>query len=164
MLDEAIQCKKAIIPSHRDGVFALRNMKYTFVRDGKPEEVKPERWVWGVVYGDNTELHQFGDDGVFHQIKEIRMKEVKMFTMYKFDDMKKRIDLVITPEMQIVHFYRNIRPAGEDHFIKVYVFGYAVEDRESGMLAKTFNFILPDDRIIISNRDNIDLTKFGLRN
>jgi len=138
-------------------------MIYTFVRDGKPEEIKPERWVWGVVYKDDTELHQFeGSEscckGTFHQIKEIKWEEVKMFTMYKFNDMKRRIDLLVRPDMQIFHFYRNIRSAGVDHFIKVYVFGY----KTRGSSEAVYNFILPDNRVLVSNRDNVDLSKFEL--
>jgi len=133
-------------------------MIYTFIKNGEPEEVKPERWVWGVVYKDDSELHQFGNDKIFHQIKEIKWEEVKMFTMYKYDDMERRIDLLVMPEMQLFHFYRNIRPAGIDHFIKVYVFGYKIKETSR----VCYHFILPDDRIIISNRDNIDLTKFEL--
>jgi len=122
------------------------------------EVIEPERWIWGVVYKDGTELHQFGNDLIFHQIKEIKWAEVKMFTMYKLEDMKKRIDIVVMPEMQIFHFYRNVRPAGVDHFIKIYVFGYKIR----GTSKACYNFILPDDRIIIADRDNIDLTKFEL--
>ena len=134
-------------------------MKHTFLRDGKPEEVKTERWVWGVVYKDDSELHQFGSKGDFHQIKEIRWGEVKMFTMYRFDDIKRRIDLLVMPEMQVFHFYRNIRPAHLDHFIRVYVFGYKIR----GTSETVYNFILPDDRVLVSNRDNVDLSKFELR-
>ena len=122
------------------------------------EVIEPERWVWGVIYKDNTELHQFSKDLVFHQIKEIEWINVKMFTMYKLEDMKKRIDMVVMPDMQVFHFYRNIRPAGVDHFIKVYVFGYKI--RETSKVC--YNFILPDDRMIISDQDNIDLTKFEI--
>jgi len=82
-----------------------------------------------------------------------------MFTMYKYGEMEKRIDLLVLPEMQLFHFYRNVRPVGEDHFIKVYVFGYKVR----GTSETVYNFILPDDRIIISNKDNVDLTRFELQ-
>ena len=123
------------------------------------ETITPERWVWGVIYKSNSELHQFGNDGIFHQIKEIRWDEVKMFTMYKFGNMDRRIDLLAMPDMQIFHFYRNIKPAGVDHFIKIYVFGYKLR----GISEAVYNFILPDDRVIISNKDNIDLTRFEIQ-
>ena len=71
--------------------------------------------------------------------------------------------MVVTPEMDVFHFYRNIKPwYAPESFIRVYVFGYSVKDKQSGMLEKNFMFILPDDRIIFSNRDNIDLTLFEL--
>lgn len=133
-------------------------MKHTFLRDGKIEEVKLERWVWGVIYKDDSELHQFGSKGDFHQIKEIKWEEAKMFTMYRSDDIKKRIDLLVLPNMQVFHFYRNVRPATLDHFIKVYVFGY----KTRGSSETVYNFILPNDRLVISNKDNVDLTKFEL--
>ena len=133
-------------------------MKYLFLRDGKPEEVAVERWVWGVIYKDNSELHQFDDKGNFHQIKEIKWEEVKMFTMYRSDDINKRIDLLVLPDMQVFHFYRNVRPAGQDKFIRIYVFGY----KTRGSSEAVYNFILPNDRVLISNKDNVDLTKFEL--
>ena len=138
--------------------------KYKFVNQkGEIEWVEPERWCWEVIYFNNTELHQFESPescckGTFHQIKEIKWEEVKMFTMYKFNDMKRRIDLLVRPDMQIFHFYRNIRPAGVDHFIKVYVFGY----KTRGSSEAVYNFILPDNRVLVSNRDNVDLSKFEL--
>jgi len=133
-------------------------MKYTFNRAGKEEEVKLEKWIWGVVYDDGSELRQFENTGKFHQIKEIKMSKVKLFTMHRSDDIKKRIDLVVMPDMQIFHFYRNIKLAGTDHFIKVYVFGYKIRKT-----SKTcYHFILPDGRLIISNVNNIDLSKFEL--
>lgn len=133
----------------------------TNTEDNKLIEVPLERWVWGVVYFDNTELHQFEkgkDVGVFHQIGEINWEKVKMFTMYKPDDMNKRIDLLVTPEIQVFHFYRNIRPAYLDHFIKVYVFGYKMR----GTSRAVYNFILPDDRILVSSKDNVDLSLFNI--
>jgi len=138
-------------------------MIYTFIRDGKPEIVDPERWVWGVIYKDDTELHQFESDGVcckgiFHQIKEIKWKEVKIFSMYKLKDISKRIDLVVEPDMQVFHFYRNIKTSYMDSFMKIYVFGYKVRRTSETV----YNFILPDDRVIIANRDNIDLSRFEL--
>ena len=147
-----------IIPSCQDGILFYIIMKYIFNRKGKPEEVKLERWVWGVIYKNDTEFHQFGKKGDFHQIKEINWKEVKMFTMYKSEDINKRIDLLVLPDMQVFHFYRNVRPAGQDKFIKVYVFGY----KTRGSSETVYNFILPDDRVLISNKDNVDLTRFEL--
>ena len=132
-------------------------MQYIFEKT--KEVVKEEKWVWGVIYKDDTELHQFGSDGAFHQIKEIRMDDVKLFTMYKLEDMSKRIDMVVSPEMQLFHFYRNIKPWYLDRFAKVYVFGYKIR----GTSKKCYNFILPDDRIIVSDKENVDLVNFALK-
>lgn len=144
-------------------------MKYTFketIEDKESTsgfkivetEITPERWCWGVVYKDGSELHQFDNNGSFHQIKEIKMEDVRLFSMYKSDDISKRIDLVVMPDMQIFHFYRNIKPYYMDGFVKIYVFGYKIR----GTSKAVYNFILPDDRIVIADRDNIDLAKFEL--
>ena len=135
-------------------------MEYIFTNEkGIEERVEEERWGWGVVYKDDSELHQFGNDGKFHRFAEIQMDNVKLFSMYNLKDMSKRIDIVLTEAMQIFHFYRNIKPWYLDSFVKVYVFGY--KNRETGETC--YNFILPDDRIIItSNKDNIDLVKFNI--
>lgn len=151
--------------------------KYVFVRDGVPEEVNAERWVWGVVYKDNTELHQFGDDGIFHQFKEIKQDEVKLFSMYRLDDMSKRHDLVKTDGMQIFHFYVNIGDLNNPEYKKkIYAFGFKDTTRfthvekkgEDGVwetvksFATSHTFILPDDRTIISAEHNIDFTLFNI--
>jgi len=121
------------------------------------EIIEPERWVWGVVYEDDTELHQF-KDGVFNQIKKIDFDRVKMFTMYKFEEPNKRIDMIVNETMKVFHFYRNVKPYYSDIFLKVFVFGYKIK----GTAETIYNFILPDDRIIITNKDNLDLVKFEL--
>jgi len=137
-------------------------MKYTFTsQEGKKEEITPERWVWGVVYLDDSEFHQFGKDGVFHQIREIKWNKVKMFTMYKSDDIKRRIDLLVLPNMQVFHFYRNVHAYYFKNFkdtVKAYVFGYKIK----GTKHACYNFILPDDRIVISDKNNVDLPKLEL--
>ncbi len=148
--------------------------KYIFNKlvDGQIKQIEaiPERWVWGVIYNDNTELHQFDDEGFFHQIKEIKTDEVRLFTMYKFDNPSKRIDMVITPEIQFFHFYRNTKAWYSEEFARIYCFGYKfkgldVVDPNTGNILEqkaVYNFILPDDRIIVSGKENIDLTTFEL--
>lgn len=121
------------------------------------EKISVERWVWGVLYKDGIELHQF-EHGLFRQIKEIDWDSVKLFSMYKFDNPRKRIDLVVSPEMQLFHFYRNIKPFYMDGFVRVYVFGYKIK----GSNTAVYHFILPDDRVVIADKDNIDLALFEL--
>jgi hypothetical protein len=123
----------------------------------KTEKIEPECWVWGVVYKDDTELHQFSD-GVFTQIKNIEWDKVKMLTMYKLEEPSRRIDLVVDDTMQVFLFYRNVKPYYSEVFFKVYVFGYKIKGTSDAM----YNFILPDDRIMISNKENVDLVNFEL--
>lgn len=122
-------------------------------------EAIPERWVWGVVYKNNTELHQFGDDGIFHRIGEINQEEVKMFTLYRFDDMTKRIDMPFQTGMKLIHKYINFHQAEWENLNetkRIYVIGYKIRD------VHHYTYVLPDDRIIISNEDNIDFTHFNI--
>ena len=133
-------------------------MEYKYTNEkGEIEIIQPERWVWGVVYDDDTELHQFGSDGVFHRIGEIDQDRVKLATLYKLSDMSKRIDLPFQKGMKLVHKYRNIKPFYLDSFVKVYMFGYKLEGKHS------FTFVLPDDRLIVSPVDNVNLELFNLK-
>jgi len=122
-------------------------------------EVKPERWVWGVIYKNDTELHQFGDDGIFHRIGEIDQDQVKMFTMYRYDDMTKRIDMPWQEGMKLIHKYINFHSAEWEDLQqtkKIYVIGYKIGENHH------YTMILPDDRIIISPEDNVDFGKFNI--
>ena len=130
----------------------MENKKYKF----KDELVDTERWGWGVVYKDGRELKQFDDAGYFHQFKEIETENVAMFVMYKLDDDSKRIDMPISEGMQFFHFYRNIRPHYSETFKRAYIFGF----KKNGVAS--YNFILPDDRVIVSAVDNIDLSLFNI--
>jgi hypothetical protein len=120
-------------------------------------EATPERFVWGVVYKDGTELKQFGDDGKFHQFQEIKQEEVAMFVMYRFSNPNIRIDMPVENK-QIFHFYRNLilsAATEEERRVKVYVFGYKDGQHTS------YHYILPDDRLVIADKD-IDISKFGI--
>jgi len=136
-------------------------MEYKYV-DEKGIEIKAEleKWIWGVVYKDGTELKQFGDDGLFHRFAEIKQEDVVMFSMYKPDDadLKKRIDIEVKDGMKLFHFYRNIvldYMSENKRKIKIYVFGWK---NEKGL---SYNYILPDDRIVMSNED-IDVSKYNI--
>ena len=142
------------------------NNKYTFNRnvDGNivPEEVSLERWVWGAVYNDGTELYQFDNDGYFHQMKEIDKDKLVQFTMYKMDDQTRRVDIFLDPtKTEVFALYRNLilEVATEnERRVKVYVFGS--KDKETGKT--TFYYILPDDRLLVSNEDLVDLTVYKI--
>lgn len=130
---------------------------YTFKNDGSI--IQEERWSWGVVYNDNTELRQFNDsDSTFHQFKEIDFeKGVKLFVMFKTDGTK-RIDVLFDDDMQLFHFYRNVKAFYNEDFVRVYVFGW----KSKSTSVTTYNFILPDDRIVMSNKNDVDLVLFDI--
>jgi len=128
---------------------------------GAEETVQPETWVWGVIYKDDTELHQFGADGTFHQIGEVDQDKIKMACLYRYDDpkMQKRIDLPWREGMRLIHKYKRYGfDHGTDEFRKVtiYVFGYKFEGKSS------FIYILPDDRIIFSPYEDVSVTNFNI--
>ncbi len=151
---------KAKAPSDSPGVFIMDNQKWIFSQDGKSEEVALERWVWGVVYQDGTELHQFDNSGVFHRIGEVDQDRVSLFVLYKSIDMGKRIDIVVPEGARLIHKYRNyVFNAGtpQESKARVYVFGY-----RSGKHYH-YNFVLPDDRIVQSVDDEVKLTNFALQ-
>ena len=132
-------------------------MIYKFNENGTEINIKPERWAWGIIYNDGTELKQFGDDGRFHQIKEIDQDRIKMAILYRLDDPEKRIDIPWRPGMKLIHKYRNIKPHYAEKFSRVYVFGY-----KASKTVHHYTFVLPDDRMIISPADDVDLTKFNV--
>ncbi|MFZ3032253.1 MAG: hypothetical protein WA082_04410 [Candidatus Moraniibacteriota bacterium] len=133
-------------------------MKYLFKKEGEKDvEVQKERWTWGVVYKDGSQLNQFREeDGSFHQFVEIKQDDVSMFVMYSGE---KRIDIVVEGK-QIFHFYRNVvfsYNSEDERKVRVYCFGY--KNKETG--EAVYNYILPDDRVVVSDRD-IDVTKFNI--
>lgn len=132
----------------------MENKKYILPKTG--EEVALERWAWAVVYKDNSILLQFDDDGTFHQVGEIDQENIKYFVMYKPEDITKRIEIIFPEGARLIHKYRNIRPHYKDHFVKVYLFGYKLENNFC------YHFILPNDRVLISNTDVINLETFNL--
>jgi hypothetical protein len=140
--------------------------KYTDKKTKEETVIPPERWQWGVIFDDETELKQFGSDGTFHRIgevDEIGQDKIKLAVLYKPDDPTKRIDIVWQPEMnmKLIHKYRNIKPYYMKEWVKVYMWGYRAGFKDNYVYH--YNFVLPDDRIIMSNQDNISLEKFELQ-
>lgn len=133
--------------------------------DGKIEEVTLERWVWGVVYKDGTELHQFDERGVFHQIKEIDQDNVAMWVLYKSESVNgtERIDIVLPTDQsfKLIHKYRNFifnANTPEQKKVRVYMFGYHIKgDRPR------YNFIMPNDTIVQSHTDQVQLSTMGIQ-
>ena len=119
--------------------------------------IEREQWIGLPPQYEQDELLQFGTDGVFHRVGEIEQERVQNFSLFKPDSMMKdRIDIVVTEGMRLIHKYRNVKPYYMDSYVKVYMFGYKQDGRHH------YNFILPDDRIIQSNVENVDLPNFAL--
>jgi len=135
--------------------------KYIFTKDGEQSEVKLERWIWGVVYKDGTELQQYeikDGKGIFHQVGEIDQTQVKLWVLRKLTT-EKRIDILLPEGARIIHKYRRyIFNKGKTTERKetVYIFGYKYRGHYH------FNFIMPSDTIIQSIDDKPRLTTLGL--
>lgn len=151
----------------------LENYIFTNKKTGEVEKVVPERWGWGVLYKpteeqiklaqvnhtepERDELHQFSSDGTFHQFSEVDQDRVQLFVVYRLDNPSKRIDIVKQEGEVFFAKYRNVKPFYCDYFVRVYMFGVKKPD---GTYQN--NFILPDDRLIQTSKDNVDLVKFEL--
>ncbi len=140
------------------------NKKWLFERDGKEEEIALEKWIWGVVYDDGTELHQFDDAGRFHQIGEVDQSRVTMFVLYQPKGVGDgRIDILIPQgkEISLVHKYKHyIFDAGtqSEHRAKVYCIGYKLKGGHTHM-----NYIMPNGAIVQGFGENdVQLSQFGL--
>lgn len=120
-------------------------------------EVSIERWAWRVQYHDGRILEQFSDDGFFHQFQEIDQEHAVLFSLYKPEFPHRRVDILVPAGARIFHFYRNvILDAGtqEEKRYRSYVFGYKFKGEAH------YEFILPNDAVVITNTPNVDLSKF----
>jgi len=142
-------------------------MKYVFNRrlengSVQPEEVQAQKYGWGVVYKDGSELKQFGDDGIFHQFQEIDQEQVEMFVVYELENLTKRYDFMVTAKRtNLFFFYRTLKleVGGEnERDVRVLVFGY----KDLPTDHKHYCWLLPDGRCIQTDYEIKDLTQFGI--
>jgi len=117
---------------------------------GKEIEAVPERWVWTAIFGDGSELRQFGEDGKFHRIQEaIDKGDIKIFRVSKFDEPAKKIELALNADHKIFMFYQKavLRYRTKDERkIKICVFGFQNQRTKT----EVYNCILPDDTVVQS--------------
>jgi len=146
-----------------------KKWKYTNPDTGETEEVALERWIWGAVFEDGTEMHQFDDNGIFHRIGEIEQSKVVMWVLYQPQGMGDgRIDFIVPreedgslKEVALIHKYRNfIFAAGspEETRVRAYVFGFKLKGQKS-----LYNFVMPNGTIVQSTEENPALSKFVLK-
>ena len=124
---------------------------FTNKETGKFELVNPVRWRWIAHYEDNSKLYQYDDETkLFHQLKEIDRSKLAYFEMV-CPDYNYGFKLAIPKEGELVHFYRNIRPAGESRWYRYFIFGWKVEYQ--GQIFKRLIQIFPDDSIRLLDDD-----------
>ena len=125
-------------------------MTYKFIRDGVAEEVNKEVWCWEAEYDNGTVLKQFGDDGIFHQFKEIDQKELTRFKMVHAD--KQPFILLFDPRREkLIHFYKRVRlnmGAENEVFFTVYCFGK--ETRVFNRIVKQIIMLMPNGSAIFT--------------
>ena len=131
-------------------------MKYLFNRDGEVIDAgEKEIWCWEAVYGDGQVLKQFGDDGYFHQFKEIDQPRLHQFKM--IHEEKPCYTLLFNPEkMKLIHFYKkvvlNIGTEIETH-LTVYCFGF--ETKTHGRTNKVNLMLMPNGETVITEDTNL---------
>lgn len=108
-----------------------------------------------MIYTDGTELQQFDNEGIFHQIGEVQHHKAALFILFKPENPEIKIELIVPQGATLTHFYRNIvlnalTPWEKKH--RIYVFGYEVNGHSH------YNFILPDDRLIQSTSKELQLS------
>ena len=124
--------------------------EYKFNKDGTWIPAVKETWCWEATYFDGTVLKQFGDDGIFHQFKEIDQTKLHLFKMVH--ETKSPFTIVFNPDrMKLIHFYRNSRlniGTPEETFLTAYCFGYEVN--ESGRTVKSMLMLLPSGETVLT--------------
>ena len=127
---------------------------YRFFRaeTGVWEDAQREKWCWIAVYDDGRVLKQFGDDGIFHQFKEIEQDKLHTFQMVCPDSLVVLTLLFNPSEMKLIHFYRNVvlnvaTPQETKH--RIYCFGY--EKNIKGKTYKHISMIMPDNGLVVTD-------------
>lgn len=141
-----------------------KKWNFTNPDTGELEQVPLERWIWGAVYEDGTEMHQFDDNGVFHRIAEIDQSKVVMWVLYQPQGMGDgRIDFIVPTEEDgtrkecaLIHKYRNIIFAAntpEERRERIYIFGFKLKGQKS-----FYNYVMPNGTIVQSTDENPKLS------
>jgi hypothetical protein len=137
-------------------------MTWTYTNEeNETVNVPLEDWMWGVVYKDGTELHQFDDKGTFHRVGEIDQQNVKMWVLYQPHGTG-RIDIPLPKdkEVKLIHKYkRYVFNAKTEAEVKktVHVFGYKVKGQ-----TPHYNYILPDGRILQGIGEDVPLSNYNI--
>lgn len=133
-------------------------------KDGTSIEIPLERFIWGVVYKDGSHIKQFDENGKYHQIGEVEQDRAKRFLLHKPNPSDGVRIMIEVPEgAKLVHKTKNYGSfiVGQDpqigkNEIRIFVIGYKLKGRSF------FTYVLPDDRIIQSEDENLKLSEYGI--
>lgn len=114
------------------------------------EQVKEEKWQWEAVYHDGTILKQFGDDGLFHQTRELDQEKLFLFELVS-TEVKQRFTLLFkSSSMKLLYFYRRAKEWNTNKDIgQMYCLGY--KKNIKGVNIESFVFITPENQILITD-------------
>lgn len=137
----------------------INSMKYIFNRNGEWIDAgEKELWCWEAYYNDGTFLKQFGDDGIFHQFKEIDQSKLAHFKMVS-DDFPPFTVIFNPKKMKLIHFYKKTRlniGSENETFFTMYCFGW--EAKVLGRTVKMLAVVTPSGEVILTeNPDLIDI-------
>lgn len=117
--------------------------------DGTIAEAEMEEWSWVALYEDGTNLKQFGDDGQYHQSKEINPEGLLALTMINNSGTHQPVTIHWRPGLKPLHKYSCRIVTGMDgqeiERIRIYCFGF----EEFGI--EYWTMITPSDGVIITN-------------
>lgn len=126
-------------------------MQYVFLRDGVPETVEREPWGWEAYYKDGTVLKQFDDNGIFHQIKEIKQPEMVVFKMVEYLG-NGVFSILWHPSRSLICFYQNtVLNDGQIHY-RVPCFGYSTN--VNGVTHKVILMLTPTGEVVVTEDTN----------
>ena len=144
------------------------------------EEVRPWRWQWkAITKADDFAISHFQqqiqetdiigilDVPVIYQfcretrlmtpIGEVDQDKIQLFTIFNAKLPWQRYDVVMQPGMRFFFLQRRLLVGHLDmKEFEVYVFGYKQGNQHH------FTYIMPDDRVYMSNEDNVDLPNLML--
>ena len=135
---------------------------YKFFRKdtGKWIQTPPEAWQWEATYEDGAIFKQFGDDGIFHQFDEIDQKRLAVFKMISPKSPQVYTLLFSSPEMKLIHFYRNIiLNAGTESEERTRIYCFGFEKKIGKKVHKVMFMITPSNGLIITEDPDLPALK-----
>lgn len=130
-------------------------LKQKTYKSKKGERVSPERWQWIAEYKNGEKICQFDDKKeYFTSIRELDITKIVKFGMINTETGQRFILDIEPEETQVFHYYLNfgeLRQKKYNHQSRIYVFGF----KHRGSINAVYNFILPDDTLVIKNNQNL---------